>query len=391
MMPRNRDPLWEHVELKDGKVACSFCRKTFNGGITRIRHHLAKSDSEGISKCPDVSAEVHEMARKVVQQMRNEKGKKEFISDDRMALTKSSSRSHTQLDPLSTQKSVKLKANMSFGSTYHLMYYDPKFKEMCAAIADAEQGYEPPSFEMDKTKILGDMETEVDGYVQSIKKSWEKFGCTLILDLCCEDDKSYLCLFAACPKGVVNLGSRKNHYMDDNEVILDFVSSVIDEMGPQNILQIILNDPHFCSVGVKVEQKETNFIEEANMEDKVMNRPVIKTIKSPDGDIIDCVDIYKQPAFDHPLLRNHTIQMGPLSYPKGFEPAKNTMKSKLHQPWHLNGTCPEGTIPIRRTQKSDLIRKSPGGHLGGRRPHDGHEYLHFIQLASRGGLPIIES
>nr|XP_043625411.1 uncharacterized protein LOC122596826 [Erigeron canadensis] len=30
--------------------------------------------------------------------------------------------------------------------------------------------------------------------------------------------------------------------------------------------------------------------------------------KVKDGDIIDCVDIYKQPAFNHPALRNHTIQ-----------------------------------------------------------------------------------
>ena len=29
--------------------------------------------------------------------------------------------------------------------------------------------------------------------------------------------------------------------------------------------------------------------------------------QSPDGDIIDCINIYHQPAFDHPLLKNHTI------------------------------------------------------------------------------------
>ncbi|KAK1285925.1 hypothetical protein QJS10_CPB20g00479 [Acorus calamus] len=52
---------------------------------------------------------------------------------------------------------------------------------------------------------------------------------------------------------------------------------------------------------------------------KVLNKPAIKTIKSVDGDIIDCVDIYKQPAFDHPLLYNHTIQMRPSAYPKGVE------------------------------------------------------------------------
>ncbi|XP_020262343.1 uncharacterized protein LOC109838301 [Asparagus officinalis] len=32
-------------------------------------------------------------------------------------------------------------------------------------------------------------------------------------------------------------------------------------------------------------------------------------IKSSSTELIDCVDIYKQPAFDHPLLLNHTLQV----------------------------------------------------------------------------------
>lgn len=32
-------------------------------------------------------------------------------------------------------------------------------------------------------------------------------------------------------------------------------------------------------------------------------------IQSPDGDIIDCVHVSHQPAFDHPFLKNHTIQV----------------------------------------------------------------------------------
>ena len=27
------------------------------------------------------------------------------------------------------------------------------------------------------------------------------------------------------------------------------------------------------------------------------------------GDVIDCENIYQQPAFDHPLLKNHIIQV----------------------------------------------------------------------------------
>ncbi|XP_042506749.1 uncharacterized protein LOC122083120 isoform X4 [Macadamia integrifolia] len=41
---------------------------------------------------------------------------------------------------------------------------------------------------------------------------------------------------------------------------------------------------------------------------KFLNRPAIKSIETTNGDIFECVDIYKQPAFDHPRLKNHTIQ-----------------------------------------------------------------------------------
>ncbi|KAG6520864.1 hypothetical protein ZIOFF_017926 [Zingiber officinale] len=35
----------------------------------------------------------------------------------------------------------------------------------------------------------------------------------------------------------------------------------------------------------------------------------LKTIQTITGDLFDCVDMYKQPAFDHPLLKNHTLQV----------------------------------------------------------------------------------
>uniref|UniRef100_A0A2C9U4A3 Neprosin PEP catalytic domain-containing protein n=1 Tax=Manihot esculenta TaxID=3983 RepID=A0A2C9U4A3_MANES len=70
-----------------------------------------------------------------------------------------------------------------------------------------------------------------------------------------------------------------------------------------------------------------------------------KTEESED-DIIKCVDIYKQPAFSHPFLKNHTIQMKPSS--GGLRERKNT---KLLQEWNKKASCPEGTIPILKSQK----------------------------------------
>ncbi|XP_022714534.1 uncharacterized protein LOC111274163 [Durio zibethinus] len=78
------------------------------------------------------------------------------------------------------------------------------------------------------------------------------------------------------------------------------------------------------------------------------HKGTIKTIQREDGDVIDCVDIYKQPAFDHPLLKNHTIQMKPSSYIGGIE-AEN-FEPMFIQDWYENEQCPEGTIPIVRAQ-----------------------------------------
>jgi len=107
---------------------------------------------------------------------------------------------------------------------------------------------------------------------------------------------------------------------------------------------------------------------------KRLNKPALKSIKSPDGDIIDCVDINKQPAFDHPLLKNHTIQMRPSSYPEGFSfdeinDVSSNSEPEFAQPWHLNGRCPEGTIPIRRTKEEDLLRAGSVANFGRKKYH----------------------
>ncbi|CAO2149281.1 unnamed protein product [Urochloa humidicola] len=101
---------------------------------------------------------------------------------------------------------------------------------------------------------------------------------------------------------------------------------------------------------------------------KRINKHPVASIQSPDGDIIDCVPISRQPAFDHPLLKNHIIQMRPSVYPCGLYDESNN--ATIQQTWHQNGECPEGTIPIRRTREEDVMRassvrmygkKTPGG------------------------------
>ncbi|XP_052184226.1 uncharacterized protein LOC127796204 [Diospyros lotus] len=106
-----------------------------------------------------------------------------------------------------------------------------------------------------------------------------------------------------------------------------------------------------------------------------LNKPAALTIESPDGDIIDCVYKRKQPALDHPLLKNHKIQKAPPEMPKkrkmkdqedglgesNYDRSSSNNSSErgggAWQIWHQNRRrCPKGTVPIRRIKVHDVLR-----------------------------------
>ncbi|XP_027331039.1 uncharacterized protein LOC113846697 [Abrus precatorius] len=89
---------------------------------------------------------------------------------------------------------------------------------------------------------------------------------------------------------------------------------------------------------------------------KKINKPAVKTIKSPDGDLIDCVLSHQQPAFDHPQLKGQR-PLDPPERPKGHSNEETVIES--FQLWTDSGeACPEGTVPIRRTTEEDILRAS---------------------------------
>ncbi|XP_042954116.1 uncharacterized protein LOC122290456 isoform X2 [Carya illinoinensis] len=93
-----------------------------------------------------------------------------------------------------------------------------------------------------------------------------------------------------------------------------------------------------------------------------INKPAVKTIQSPDGDVIDCVLSHLQPAFDHPQLKGQK-PLDPPERPKGHDTADTVAESL--QLWTESGeSCPEGTVPIRRTTEEDILRASSVGRFG---------------------------
>ncbi|CAO2813407.1 unnamed protein product [Amaranthus hypochondriacus] len=103
----------------------------------------------------------------------------------------------------------------------------------------------------------------------------------------------------------------------------------------------------------------------------------VKTIKGEDGEMVDCVDLYKQPAFNHPLLKDHKIQMDSSSCP--FKTNGSNPATRLFQPWHRNGKCHKGTVPIiRRRQLQDTTSNAPT-----KGPHHEHASVGTLKSSTR--------
>ncbi|XP_072973259.1 protein neprosin-like [Typha angustifolia] len=94
-----------------------------------------------------------------------------------------------------------------------------------------------------------------------------------------------------------------------------------------------------------------------------LNKPSVKTIQSPDGDVIDCVPSHLQPAFDHPNLKGDKPQLPP-KRPIGHNPTAGTVNHGFQIWTFSNDSCPEETIPIRRTTEEDILRASSVKRFG---------------------------
>ncbi|CAN0825350.1 hypothetical protein LINGRAHAP2_LOCUS376, partial [Linum grandiflorum] len=78
-----------------------------------------------------------------------------------------------------------------------------------------------------------------------------------------------------------------------------------------------------------------------------------------EDETIDCVDIYKQLAFNNPLLKNHTLQLKPSSYPTRSKLKSPVNSTKHIQIWHMNEEyCPKGTIAILRSSTENIVTEN---------------------------------
>ncbi|XBJ20200.1 hypothetical protein VPH35_011061 [Triticum aestivum] len=89
----------------------------------------------------------------------------------------------------------------------------------------------------------------------------------------------------------------------------------------------------------------------ANTMAQVDPEDIKMTIKSRNGEVVDCVDIYEQPSLNNPLLKDlkHQI-MSDIARTVAKQRDEETQAAAVEQEWHkITRQCPTGSIPILRT------------------------------------------
>jgi hypothetical protein len=124
----------------------------------------------------------------------------------------------------------------------------------------------------------------------------------------------------------------------------------------------------------------------------VRKEDIVRSLKLSSGEIIDCVDIYKQPAMRHPGMERHELQWKPTG-----DPSDRGSEIEIEPEYLLaQEQCPEKSVPIRRLTM-DILKnfqtleqfrmKNPPHLVDG--PTNLHQYAHAYRSGDNWGAQSI--
>ncbi|XP_076948225.1 uncharacterized protein LOC143620402 isoform X1 [Bidens hawaiensis] len=287
---RVKDVCWEYAEKLDGnKVKCKFCLRILNGGISRLKHHLSRLPSKGVNPCSKVKDDVAEKVLAIVSKKDDtrevlltiKRKRDEPISPVNNNSSSSNnnnnnnnsnsnniviypSRSLATLeapvfqniiqnitsDNVSDQENAKrsialflfenkLDFSVARSSSYQLMI---------DSIAKCVKGFKGPTPESLKTNWLEIIKSEVSTQSKETEKEWSTTGCTIIVETWTDNKSRALINFlVSSPSSTFfHKSVDASSYFKNTKFLADLFDSVIQDFGPENIVQIILDNTLNC-------------------------------------------------------------------------------------------------------------------------------------------------
>ncbi|XP_021315251.1 uncharacterized protein LOC8066208 [Sorghum bicolor] len=216
LLKRNSDDVgWEYGVLVDpknkDKVKCKFCNKVMQGGIYRLKQHVAH-DGKNATKCPKSTDEAKE----------NSEPHKLGPMDK---WTKA-------IDPKATRR-------ISFNACDN-----DEFKQMCEAIGQFGPGLEPPCQDSLREKLLEEEYARTKSLLQEHDAEKMKNGCSIMTDAWTDRKRrSIMNLCTNCADGTSFISSMEmSDVSRTSEVIFELVDKAIEDIGPENVVQVVTDN-----------------------------------------------------------------------------------------------------------------------------------------------------
>lgn len=273
---REKDVCWEYADRLEGnKVRCKFCDRVLNGGISRLKHHLSRLPSKGVNPCTKVRDDVTDRVREIIALKDDIKETPTIkrpktpevkspvavgIFSSGKALTSveaapligkafssiTSSSSSTRTDQENAERSIALfffENKLDFGVARSSSYH-----QMIDAVRKCGIGFVGPSPETLRTTWLQRIKSEISLHSKDIEREWATTGCTIIAETWTDNkSRAVVNFLASSPSRTFFLKSvDASSYYKNIKYLSDLFDSVIQEMGPENVVQIIMDNALNC-------------------------------------------------------------------------------------------------------------------------------------------------
>ncbi|KAJ1298855.1 hypothetical protein BS78_01G485900 [Paspalum vaginatum] len=276
-------PLWIHVTVLEKAKAgggntlwrCNYCPLVKSSSYTRVEAHLLQKTGKGVGLCPNVTYEMLSEMRKEVARCKElvERQKARTVSLPTAPGPSSKLNKKIKRGPASAlEKSWALayrkhldalivRAIYSGGISFNFLR-NPYLREAFAfASSHNMQGYMIPGFNRARESLLKQERRHIESLLDSTKSTWLEKGVTIcsdgwsdprrrpIINFIVVSEKAHIFLRADNCEGEIKT----------KEYIAEKLRGIIDEVGRQNVVQIITDNAANCKgAGLLIEAEYDN-------------------------------------------------------------------------------------------------------------------------------------
>ena len=292
-------PLWKYVtkfeKINEGGGniiwQCNFCNQIKKSSYTRVKAHLLKLPGCGIAACSRVTtkdiSEMQKLEEEVQLRMKANAPKKVPLPVANVSVSSNSlnsimhgvfdskkrkARGSGSLNPIEKAFNIGARDQLhveiarmfySAGLPFHLAR-NPHFVNALTFAANSPlTSYVPPGYNMLRTSLLQREKANIERLLQPIKGKWREKGVSIVSDGWSDSQRRPLINFMAVTesrpmflKAVDCSGETKDKYF-----IANLMKEVINDVGHENVVQVITDNPPNCKgAGQIIESQFPNII-----------------------------------------------------------------------------------------------------------------------------------